>query len=265
MESLIREYNTDIKAIKEYLGNNDLSDEEAFAKLADTHKAKKEWLKGQDRIMKEYVKMKKELYALQHQYDITPAPTMWDDCVVESQTQEEEICPSPSGCGGFNEMPVFSTTKLENEIQTKLKSILGNNLGNVNFEEAKYYYTITINKSNIESVLENKQKRDKIESDLKDIFYKHLRDLYVSTNNSKYNVAKEQLKIMIMRGSLKIVLEILSEDYVLGPTTSEEKQAELSDMEEYKQFMSSFTTNGSTENIIQFEPEGVSGIFRTLH
>ena len=214
--------------------------------------------------MKKYVKMKEELYALQHQYDITPSPTMWEDCEThtqtKTQTQEEDICPSPSGCGGFNDLPTFSTTKLKTDIQTKLKSILGSNLGTVNFEEAKYYYTITINKSNIERVLDNKQKRDKIESDLKDIFYKHLRDLYVSTNNSKYNVAKEQLKIMIMRGSLKIVLEILSDDYILGPSKSEEEE-DLSDMEEYKRFMSSFTTNGSTENIIQFEPEGVSGIF----
>ena len=95
---------------------------------------------------------------------------------------------------------------------------------------------------------------------MKDIFYKHLRDLYVSTNNSKYNISKDQLKIMIMRGSLKIVLEILSDDYILRPSKSEEEE-DLSDMEEYKRFMSSFTTNGSTENIIQFEPEGVSGIF----
>ncbi|MBT4777937.1 MAG: hypothetical protein HOO03_06800 [Rhodobacteraceae bacterium] len=76
-----------------------------------------------------------------------------------------------------------------------------------------------------------------------------------------YNIPKERIRVFVLHGSLKIVLEILPEEYAQGPSETSIEEQELSDIEEWKQFMSTFNMPGGTENIVQYEPEGVSGIF----
>ena len=277
MASLTSQYKNKLDIIIDEYGLDTNDYKNAFAKLPDSHPGKKKWLQEQQRIMEKYVEMKKQFLELKDNYENTPAPTMWEDCDVQPIVEEEEIttevCPSPSGCPAitttikFNEFPsVFNTSTLQSNIKTQLISILGSNLGTVTFEENKYYFTITLDKENIQSNIEDKETRTKLQTKMEDLFFSHLQGLYIASNpkQEKYNIPRERIKVFIMYGSLKIVLEILSDDYSLGPGESQTAQPEqnLTDIEEWKQFMSTFNMpGGGTENIVQYEPEGVSGIF----
>jgi hypothetical protein len=177
------------------------------------------------------------------------------------------ICPGPSPeCSDNTTLPVkfritnFNSLGLTNKIETEMKKIVGTEI-TFTYEEVEFYFTITINGKNIDHHLQIKEKREHIKNVMTDIYYKHLQDLYKSSKNEMYNIPKERIKVFVLHGSLKIVLEILSEEYAHGPSETPKKEQDLSDMEEWKQFMSTFNMPGGTENIVQYEPEGVSGIF----
>ena len=154
----------------------------------------------------------------------------------------------------------FNTMELQNNINESLNKILGMNISNdITFTESEYYFTIKVDKENMNSFIFSKNKREEIIKSMTEIFHQHLRKLYLQNSNEKYNVTKDRIKVLVMKGSLVIVLEILSKAYEKAPTIEEEN--EMNDLEEYRKFMSTFNSPGGTGNIIQYEPEGVSGIF----
>ena len=154
----------------------------------------------------------------------------------------------------------FNSLGLTDKIETEMKKIVGTEI-TFTYEEVEFYFTIIINGTNIEHHIQIKEKREHIKNVMTDIYYKHLQKLYISSKSEMYNIPKERIKVFLMSGSLKIVLEILPEEYAQGPSETSIEEQELSDIEEWKQFMSTFNMPGGTENIVQYEPEGVSGIF----
>jgi hypothetical protein len=274
--------------LQSLMRRNGITDQNEFKKLPNDHKDKIVWHNEQKRVMGEYMRLKKAKMDLENEISITPAPTM-EDCPVIPQGQEDnEICPGPSpecsdntavaagagagaGAGATTTAaaPVkfritnFNTQTLRQNIKEKMEKILGSQIKFKYIDNNKYYFTVEINGNNIEHHIQIKEKRENIKNIMTDIYYNHLQDLYISSGKIKemYNIPKERIRVFVLHGSLKIVLEILSDEYSQGPSDTSIEEQELSDIEEWKQFMSTFNMPGGTENIVQYEPEGVSGIF----
>ena len=146
-----------------------------------------------------------------------------------------------------NETQKIFKEKLMNELfisalSNKLKSVLGDklkdkNLNNIlNFEIKENIFSIKISNVNGLEIINNQQLLNNIKKKMLELFAIYIPDI------SKY-------ELLVTSGSLIITLK------KKDTTTT----CEATELQELEAFMKMF--NNSGENIIQYEPDGVSGIF----
>ena len=125
-----------------------------------------------------------------------------------------------------------------------IKSVLGNMISNknlneiINFDIKESTFIIKISNINGTEILNNTELSKNIKDKMIELYAKHIPEI------NKYEV-------VLTAGSLIITLKRKEE--IANPT------CEPTELQELESFMKMF--NNSGENIIQYEPDGVSGIF----
>ena len=131
-----------------------------------------------------------------------------------------------------------------NTMVNTLKKVLGKELKDkdlneiIKFEIQENSFVITISNINGLEIINNQQLSNEIKNNMLELYTKHIPEI-------------EKYEVVITSGSLKITLKRKEE------TTN--PICEPTELQELESFMKMF--NNSDENIIQYEPDGVSGIF----
>ena len=129
-------------------------------------------------------------------------------------------------------------------LSNKLKTVLGDKIKNkdlnniTNFEIEENKFIIKISQVNGLEIINNQQLLDSIKNNMLELFAKHIPNI-------------NEYEVLVTSGSLIITLKKKEEE-----ATS---TCEPDELQELEAFMKMF--NNSGENIIQYEPDGVSGIF----
>ena len=187
-----------------------------------------------------------------HNPSPSPAPAQANPMI---QMDAEMVCPTPSDCdASFNGLNLdIESIKTEFK-STKISNIVGP-ISNVTVESDKHYMKIRITGPNVEQIFNDNESREKLQEEIQKILCEKARE-------KDPTLTSDRCKVTLLRGSILVIFEILPEEESKPPTTSRGTVInESSEMEEFKQFMSTFNMPAGAENIIQFEPEGVSGVF----
>ena len=131
------------------------------------------------------------------------------------------------------------------KINNLLKNILMYENENETITIKDNKFTILLEYDEIKSnlLLENKER---IKNEFREMYYNYFRKKYEETKDEKYNIQKKNLIVTVEKGSLIVNVEIKKEE------NPNENNKEL-------QMILDLLDNGG-ENIIQYEPQGNTGI-----